>query len=83
MTRPQRRGTSVDLSVARGVTADQTGIRAIWKDLVVDDILANNGMVSLKDFVTVEDAEAIRQDVLAEAGTIYKLDNLTSEDIQP
>ena len=49
----------------------------------MDDIFTNNGMVSFKYFVTVEDAEAIRQDVLAEAGTIYKLDNLTSEDIQP
>jgi quinohemoprotein ethanol dehydrogenase len=55
----------------------------IWKDIVVDGILANNGMVSFKDFVTVEDAEAIRQDVLAEAGRIYKLENPTSEDIQP
>ena len=48
-------------------------IYAIWKDIVADDILANNGMVSFKDFVTVEDAEAIRQYVLAEAGKIYKL----------
>lgn len=58
-------------------------IHGIWKDIVVDGILANNGMVSFKDFVTVEDAEAIRQYVLAEAGRIYKLENPTSEDIQP
>ena len=49
----------------------------------MDDIFANNGMVSFKDFVTVEDAEAIRQYVLAEAVRIYKLENPTSEDIQP
>ena len=38
---------------------------------------------AVKDFGTVEDAEAIRQYVLAEAGRIYKLENPTSEDIQP
>lgn len=46
-------------------------IHEVWQSIVIDGVLASAGMVSFKDYVTPEDAEAIRQYVLAEANRVY------------
>ena len=45
------------------VTADPE----VWKEVVIDGILEENGMVSFEDYLTVEDAEAIRAYVIKQA----------------
>ena len=42
-----------------------------WQDIVIGGSLTPLGMVSFKNYLTTENAEAIRQYVLAEAGTVY------------
>ena len=42
-----------------------------WQDIVIGGALTPLGMVSFKDYLTPENAEAIRQYVLSEAGTVY------------
>ncbi len=42
-----------------------------WQDIVIGGSLTPLGMVSFKDYLTTENAEAIRQYVLSEAGTVY------------
>jgi len=48
------------------------GIHAIWADIVLGGVMARNGMVSFAEYVTAEDAEAIRQYVLSAAGRKYR-----------
>ena len=59
-----------------GVTPDlrwsAAGIHEIWNDIVLGGVLKTRGMVSFSDFVTEEDAQAIRQYVLAEANRLYR-----------
>jgi mono/diheme cytochrome c family protein len=59
-----------------GVTPDlrwsSPQVHEIWQDIVRGGILEARGMVSFSDFVTEEDAEAIRQYVLAEANRLYR-----------
>ena len=58
-----------------GVTPDlrwSTGqVHEIWQDIVLGGALQARGMVSFSDYVNEEDAEAIRQYVLAEANRLY------------
>lgn len=42
-----------------------------WQDIVIGGSLTQLGMVSFKDYLTPDKAEAIRQYVLSEAGTVY------------
>ena len=46
-------------------------IHEVWQNIVIDGVLASAGMVSFKDYVTPQDAEDIRQYVLAEANRVY------------
>ena len=46
-------------------------IHEVWQNIVIDGVLASAGMVSFRDYVTPQDAEAIRQYVLAEANRVY------------
>jgi quinohemoprotein ethanol dehydrogenase len=43
----------------------------MWQDIVLGGTLAPLGMVSFAEYVSEEDAEAIRQYVLAEANRAY------------
>jgi mono/diheme cytochrome c family protein len=43
-----------------------------WQDIVRGGVLSNLGMVSFSDYVSADDAEAIRQYVLAEANRLYR-----------
>ena len=58
-----------------GVTPDlrwsRPEIHRIWQDIVRGGILASLGMVSFADYISEEDAEAIRQYVLSEANRLY------------
>jgi quinohemoprotein ethanol dehydrogenase len=42
-----------------------------WQDIVRGGILSKLGMVSFEEFVSEDDAEAIRQYVLSEANRVY------------
>jgi mono/diheme cytochrome c family protein len=46
-------------------------VHAKWQDIVIGGLLQPLGMVSFRQFLTAEDAEAIRQHVLAEANRAY------------
>jgi mono/diheme cytochrome c family protein len=46
-------------------------IHAKWQDIVIGGMLQPLGMVSFREFLTAEDAEAIRQYVLGEASRRY------------
>jgi quinohemoprotein ethanol dehydrogenase len=48
------------------------GIHGIWQNIVRNGIFASRGMVSFAEFVSEEDAEAIRQYVLSEANREYQ-----------
>ncbi len=48
-------------------------VHGIWQDIVRGGILKSLGMVSFAEFVTEQDAEAIRQYALSEANRIYGL----------
>ena len=47
-------------------------IHDVWQQIVREGVLSPVGMVGFKDFVSEEDAEAIRQYVLSEAHRVYK-----------
>ena len=47
------------------------GIHESWQDVVRGGILASRGMVSFEEYVSEEEAEAIRQYVLSEANYLY------------
>ena len=59
-----------------GVTPDLRwsgqGIHEQWQQIVRDGILQGRGMVSFKQYVSAEEAEAIRQYVLHEANRRYR-----------
>ena len=59
-----------------GVTPDlrwsNESIHGIWQDIVLGGVLETRGMVSFAEYVSAEDAEAIRQYVLAEANRLYR-----------
>ena len=42
-------------------------IHQVWSNIVLDGLLSRTGMVGFKDYIDADDAEAIRQYVLAEA----------------
>jgi len=50
-------------------------VHAMWQDIVRGGILQSLGMVSFAEFVSEEDAEAIRQYTLSEADRVYRLQN--------
>ncbi|MFK8021931.1 MAG: PQQ-binding-like beta-propeller repeat protein, partial [Pseudomonadales bacterium] len=58
-----------------GLTPDlrysSEAIHNIWQDIVIDGVLSKVGMVGFKEFVTPDDAEAVRQYVLSEAKRLY------------
>ncbi|MBT4521639.1 MAG: PQQ-dependent dehydrogenase, methanol/ethanol family [Halieaceae bacterium] len=54
-----------DLRWASDATHDQ------WQDIVIGGSRATLGMVSFSDYLSPDDAEAIRQYVLSEAGILY------------
>jgi quinohemoprotein ethanol dehydrogenase len=62
-------GTTPDL---RWSTAQ---VHEIWQDIVRGGVLKSLGMVSFAEFVSEDDAEAIRQYVLSEANRVYLLEN--------
>ncbi len=47
-------------------------VHAIWEQIVLGGVLEDKGMVSFAKFVSPDQAEAIRQWVLAEAGRLYR-----------
>jgi quinohemoprotein ethanol dehydrogenase len=53
-------------------------VHAIWQDIVRGGVLKSLGMVSFAEFVSEDDAEAIRQYVLSEANRVYPLENPAS-----
>ena len=59
-------GVNPDLRWSPAATHD------IWQDIVLGGILEARGMVSFSEYVSEEDAEAIRQYVLAEANRLYQ-----------
>ena len=46
-------------------------VHDIWQDIVRGGILKSLGMVSFAEFVSEEDAEAVRQYALSEANRVY------------
>ncbi len=58
-----------------GITPDLrrsgAAIHEVWQQIVIDGVLASAGMVSFRDFISPEDAEAIRQYVLLDANRVY------------
>jgi quinohemoprotein ethanol dehydrogenase len=62
-------GLNPDLRWSTGAIHD------IWQQIVREGILAPVGMVGFGQFLSEEDAEAIRQYVLSEAHRVYKLRN--------
>ncbi len=58
-----------------GLTPDlrysSEGIHNIWQDIVIDGVLSPVGMVGFKEYISAEDAEAVRQYVLSEANRVY------------
>jgi len=59
-----------------GVTPDlrwsTPQVHKMWQDIVLGGVLQSRGMVSFSDYVSADDAEAIRQYVLAEANRLYQ-----------
>ena len=55
-------------------------MHAIWNDIVLGGILKSLGMVSFAEFVSKDDAEAIRQYVLSEANRQYQQQASVVED---
>jgi mono/diheme cytochrome c family protein len=53
-------------------------VHTIWQDIVRGGVLKSLGMVSFAEFVSEDDAEAIRQYVLSEANRVYLLENPAS-----
>ena len=51
----------------------------IWGDIVRGCILKARGMVSFSEYVSEDDAEAIRQYVLAEANRLYSEQHATTD----
>lgn len=49
------------------------GIHALWQQIVRDGLFSNAGMVGFAQFLTEDDAEAIRQFTLSEANRVYAL----------
>ena len=65
------------LGISSGVLPDLrwsaiTGNKDAWKGVVLDGNLAANGMVSFADYLTPDEAEAIRSYVLAQAHAAAK-----------
>lgn len=65
------------LAVSSGVLPDLrwsaiTGNKEAWKGVVLDGNLAANGMVSFADYLTPDEAEAVRAYVLAQADAAAK-----------
>ena len=58
-------GVTPDLRWASGQTHE------MWQDIVLGGVLRERGMVSFSAYLTPDDAEAIRQYVLAEANRLY------------
>ena len=58
-----------------GVTPDlrwaSSQTHEIWQDIVLGGVLKARGMVSFSEYVSEDDAEAIRQYVLSEANRLY------------
>jgi PQQ-dependent dehydrogenase (methanol/ethanol family) len=46
-------------------------VHEIWQDIVIGGVLSARGMVSFADYISAEDAEAIRQYALSEAQRLY------------
>jgi quinohemoprotein ethanol dehydrogenase len=68
------------LAVSSGVLPDLrwsaiTGNKEAWKGVVLDGNLAANGMVSFADYMTPDEAEAVRAYVLAQAHAAAKADS--------
>jgi mono/diheme cytochrome c family protein len=59
-----------------GVTPDlrwsTPEVHGMWQDIVRGGVLSKLGMVSFSDYVSADDAEAIRQYVLSEANRLYR-----------
>ena len=59
-----------------GITPDlrwsSAAVHEIWQDIVRGGVLQARGMVGFGEFVSEEEAEAIRQYVLSEAGRLYR-----------
>ena len=49
------------------------GIHALWQEIARDGLFSSAGMVGFGQFLTEEDAEAIRQFTLSEANRVYAL----------
>ena len=62
-----------------GITPDLRwsgpGVHQLWQKIVMDGLFENAGMVSFRDYISAEEAEAIRQYVLSEANRVYALKN--------
>ena len=58
-------GVTPDLRWSSGQTHE------MWQDIVLGGVLRERGMVSFSAYLTPDDAEAIRQYVLAEANRLY------------
>ncbi|MEP4149514.1 MAG: PQQ-dependent dehydrogenase, methanol/ethanol family [Halioglobus sp.] len=52
-------------------------VHNIWQDIVIGGALKARGMVSFAEFVSAEDAEAVRQYALYEANRLYREQNPT------
>ncbi len=52
-----------------------SAIHDIWQDIVIGGVLSPVGMVGFGDYLTSDDAEAIRQYVLSEAHRVYAGDS--------
>ncbi|HSG88037.1 MAG TPA: PQQ-dependent dehydrogenase, methanol/ethanol family [Pseudomonadales bacterium] len=67
-----------------GLTPDlrwsSAGIHAVWQQIVIEGALSSVGMVGFADYLSSEDAEAIRQYVLSEAHREYALLQPASDD---
>ncbi len=50
-------------------------IHGVWQQIVLDGMLAPVGMVGFGEYLSADDAEAIRQYVLSEATRVYSLQN--------
>ena len=57
--------------VVKDLRQSSPGIHALWQDIVRGGILKDMGMVSFKDYVTEDDAEAVRQYALKLANKLY------------
>ncbi|MCB1710823.1 MAG: hypothetical protein KDI10_19120, partial [Halioglobus sp.] len=59
-----------------GVTPDlrwsTAQVHDMWQEIVIGGALEARGMVSFRDYVSTDDAEAIRQYALSEANRLYR-----------